>query len=96
MTIKKWVLGYWHGLQLKPHKCMGDWGKTTWCLAGSHPLWSITWHWAIYWRKPVGFRWKWFVYFKPVFVEKKLIRIDWKFFGLYVMKQELMVNKDDE
>ena len=58
LKLKMW----WHGLKLKPSRMMGDSGKCTWVVASSHPPYSITWTWAIYWTKPSCWRFKIFCF----------------------------------
>ena len=53
---------YWIGLKLKPTRMQGNSGEHTWVVASSHPPYSITWTWALYWRNPfnknIRFNWK--------------------------------------
>ncbi len=46
---------YIFGLRIKFKPMYGNAGisKTTYIIASCHPLNSITWHWALYWSKPV-------------------------------------------
>lgn len=55
---------YWYGLQLKPKRMMGHSGECTWIVMSSHPPYSITWTWAIYWTKPKCWKFKSFNYMK--------------------------------
>jgi len=40
----------------KTKRMQGNSGKCIWVVMASHPLYSITWTWAIYWTQPNCFK----------------------------------------
>lgn len=79
---------YWYGLKLKPRRMQGYSGKCTWVVASSHPLYSITWTWAIYWTKPSCWKFKSYSYIE----EKEEFSLRPLFcFGFSVHTQDMML-----
>lgn len=88
ITFKDKIKMYWYGLKLKPRRMMGNSGKCTWVIASSHPLYSITWTWALYWTKPSCWKFKGYDYFnnKQVYHFRGFL-----FLGFHLARQEAIL-----
>jgi len=78
---------YWYGLKLKPTRMIGESPKRGWVVCSSHPIYSITWTWAIYWHKPNVSYWKHNGYIKSML--KYVIRL-----GFNLHTQKAMIKKE--
>ena len=80
---------YWLGLRLKPRLMQGS--IRTYCVFSSHPLYSITWTWVIFWTKPKYWRFKRYD-FKT---DKEVISFKNLYcFGFSFIKQDVMLRNE--
>jgi hypothetical protein len=96
IALKDKIKMYLQGLKLKPRRMMGDNGKYIWIIASSHPLYSVTWTWAIYWIKPSCWKFESYDYlnnkheynFRKGYYLKRLL-----FLGFSLERQEAVLRK---
>ena len=89
LSLKDKIKMYWYGLKLKPTKMMNS--DCTWVVMSSHPLYSITWTWAIYWTKPKCWRFKQFDFkqHKQIFTLRSLFKL-----GFSISTQDVMIRDE--
>lgn len=91
ITMKDKLKMYWYGLSLKPKPMMGNSGKCTYVVCSSHPLYSITWTWALYWTKPSCWKFKKFNF--ETMKEEVSFSVLYRF-GFSLSKQDVMIKPE--